>query len=89
MTGLERAEWYLKFGQWWRVRNWGISSTEKEKEVWDRGGGVVPMYNIFGISVHAPSLIMHHFPLVTFTGPMVFRHFLIWKKIHSVVGRLA
>lgn len=39
------------------------------------------MYNKIGIRVYGPRLLMHHyFPLGICTGPMVFRHFLIWKK---------
>lgn len=39
------------------------------------------MYNIIGISVYVPSLLLqHYFLLGTFTEPMVLRTFLSQKK---------
>lgn len=41
-AGLERAEVYWNFRQWWKVKHWRISATEKEKKVWGRDGGWFP-----------------------------------------------
>lgn len=59
----------------------GEFQQQRKKKMFGMETGVILMYNKIGISLYGPSLLMHHyFPLGICTGPMVLRHFLIWKK---------